>query len=156
MAVDMTLASALQRARVHQLNQRRIEELTAEVLGLDGRVRDICEALEIGKRELEEIIVEGETRIEAIAKAKAASLPYPELLAYAQSLSTFSSAPPNMPDPGPGQPPPPLFFPPFPNEEKMHRGRLNAEAPLGYLGETHPVGKGIYFHPIPSNIQKFR
>ena len=42
----------------------------------------------------------------------------------------------------PGQPPPPLFFPPFPNEEKMRRGRLNAEAPLGNLGETHSVGRG--------------
>ena len=40
-----------------------------------------------------------------------------------------------------GQPPPPLFFPPFPNEEKMRRGRLNAEAPLGLLGETHSVGR---------------
>jgi len=74
----------------------------------------------------------------------AASLPYPELLAYAQSLSSFTSAPPNMPDLMlPGQPPPPLFFPPFPNEEKMRRGRLNAEAPLGPLGETHSVGKGM-------------
>ena len=42
----------------------------------------------------------------------------------------------------PGQPPPPLFFPPFPNEEKMRRGRLNEEAPLGQLGETHSVGRG--------------
>lgn len=42
----------------------------------------------------------------------------------------------------PGQPPPPLFFPPFPNEEKMRRGRLNAEAPLGLIGETHSVGRG--------------
>jgi hypothetical protein len=71
-----------------------------------------------------------------------ASIPYPELLAYAQSLSAFTSAPPNMSDHAlPGQPPPPLFFPPFPNEEKMRRGRLNAEAPLGLLGETHSVGR---------------
>lgn len=44
-------------------------------------------------------------------------------------------------DTGPGQPPPPLFFPPFPNEEKMRKGRLNEEAPLGLLGETHSVGR---------------
>jgi mediator of RNA polymerase II transcription subunit 4 len=44
----------------------------------------------------------------------------------------------------PGQNPPPLFFPPFPNEEKMRRGRLNAEAPLGLLGETHSVGRRKY------------
>lgn len=44
----------------------------------------------------------------------------------------------------PGQPPPPLFFPPFPNEEKMRKGRLNAEAPLGLLGETHTVGRRMW------------
>ena len=70
-----------------------------------------------------------------------AALPYPELLTYAQNISAFTSAPPNMPEMVPGQPPPPLFFPPFPNEERMRRGRLNAEAPLGILGETHSVGR---------------
>lgn len=79
-------------------------------------------------------------------KIHPAALPYPELLAYAQSLSAFTSAPPNMPDmTAPGQPPPPLFFPPFPNEEKMRRGRLNAEAPLGMLGETHSVGQRKFY-----------
>jgi mediator of RNA polymerase II transcription subunit 4 len=77
-----------------------------------------------------------------VTSKHAASIPHPELLAYAQSLSAFTSAPPNMPDMSlPGQPPPPLFFPPFPNEEKMRKGRLNAEAPLGLLGETHSVGR---------------
>jgi len=46
-----------------------------------------------------------------------------------------------MPDDVSGQPPPPLFFPPFPNEEKMRRGRLNSEAPLGLAGEAHSVGR---------------
>ncbi|EPQ56591.1 hypothetical protein GLOTRDRAFT_39851 [Gloeophyllum trabeum ATCC 11539] len=98
--------------------------------------------MEVGRRELEKMIDEGDERIKEIEKAKEAAIPYPELLAYAQSLSAFTSAPPNMPDLTlPGQPPPPLFFPPFPNEEKMRRGRLNAEAPLGLLGETHSVGR---------------
>ena len=61
----------------------------------------------------------------------AGAIPYPELLAYAQSLSAFTSAPPNLPEVSlPGQPTPPLFFPPFPNEEKMRRGHLNSEEPL--------------------------
>lgn len=47
-----------------------------------------------------------------------------------------------MPELMPGQPPPPLFFPPFPNEEKMRRGHMNDEAPLAMLGETYEVGKG--------------
>ena len=56
----------------------------------------------------------------------------------------------------PGQPPPPLFFPPFPNEEKMRRGHLNAEAPLGLLGETHSVGrrKNIFTRIISCSYSK--
>lgn len=69
-----------------------------------------------------------------------AAIPYPELLAYAQSLSAFTSAPPGVTMPEPGAiGPVPLFFPPFPNEEKMRRGRLNVERPLGGLGESHSV-----------------
>ncbi|KZV99960.1 hypothetical protein EXIGLDRAFT_604951 [Exidia glandulosa HHB12029] len=76
-----------------------------------------------------------------LTPARLASIPYPELLAYAQTLSAFTSAPPGVSLPDGAAPPPPLFFPPFPNEEKMRRGRLNAEAPLGMLGETHTVGR---------------
>jgi mediator of RNA polymerase II transcription subunit 4 len=84
-----------------------------------------------------------------------ASLPYPELLAYAQKLSTFSSAPPNLPPElmapggvGLNGPMPPLFFPPFPNEEKMRRGKLNQEKPLEMLGEMHDIGgaQGMCVH----------
>jgi hypothetical protein len=35
----------------------------------------------------------------------------------------------------------PMFNPPFPNEEKMGRGRLRAQAPLGGVGETQPIGQ---------------
>ncbi|KAG6891247.1 hypothetical protein C0995_008499 [Termitomyces sp. Mi166 len=154
---DKALSSAVNLAHRHQIKQRRIDALEQEILELEARWRDIASALEGGKRELEEMIEEGEERNKAIELAKkgvsvmvvylqrmldwlSAAIPYPELLAYAQSISAFTSAPPNMPDLTlPGQPR--LFFPPFPNEEKMRRGRLNAEAPLGLLGETHSVGR---------------
>ena len=77
----------------------------------------------------------------------AGAIPYPELLAYAQSLSAFNSAPPNparhlitRPSANPLHP---LFSHPFPmpNEEKMRRGHLSSEEPLGPLGETHSVGR---------------
>ncbi|TBU47606.1 vitamin-D-receptor interacting mediator subunit 4-domain-containing protein [Dichomitus squalens] len=139
LSVDAQLAAAVQVARTHQVKQRRIEQLKGEVLDLDRHWREIVRALDEGRRELDAIVREGEERIKAIDEAKAAAIPYPELLAYAQSLSAFTSAPPNMPDLAPGQPPPPLFFPPFPNEEKMRRGHMNDEAPLGILGETHSV-----------------
>ncbi|TFY54018.1 hypothetical protein EVJ58_g9110 [Rhodofomes roseus] len=146
--VDAALAAAVQCARAHQVRQRRIEALKAEVLELESEWRSVVGALEEGRRELEGIVKEGEERLKAIEDAKKAAIPYPELLAYAQSLSSFTSAPPNMPDLTlPGQPPPPLFFPPFPNEEKMRRGHMNDEAPLGLLGETHSVGKAPTVQP---------
>ena len=159
---DKALASAMNLAYTHQIKQREIDTLEAEILDLEAQWREICTELSAGKVELEEIIEEGNERIKAIEEAKKglityplmnisnshlvqASIPYPELLSYAQSLSAFTSAPPNMPDLSlPGQPPPPLFFPPFPNEEKMRKGRLNAEAPLGQLGETHTVGRRMW------------
>lgn len=98
--------------------------------------------VQLSKRQRKVSIIPCFLLFKPILKSTLASIPYPELLAYAQSLSAFTSAPPNMPDLSqPGQLPPPLFFPPFPNEEKMRRGRLNAEAPLGILGETHSVGR---------------
>ncbi|TFK74954.1 hypothetical protein BDN72DRAFT_731927, partial [Pluteus cervinus] len=148
LACDQALATAVNLAQHHQVKQKKIEEIEKEILDLDTRWREICTELENGKKELEDMLTEGETRMKAIEDAKKASIPYPELLAYAQSLSAFTSAPPNMPDmTQPGQPPPPLFFPPFPNEEKMRRGRLNAEAPLGLLGETHSVGQAPMISP---------
>ncbi|KAI0773293.1 vitamin-D-receptor interacting mediator subunit 4-domain-containing protein [Trametes elegans] len=139
--VDAQLSDAIRLARAHQVKQRRIEQLKEEVLALDRAWRETVRTLDEGRRELDTLVREGEERIKAIEEAKAAAIPYPELLAYAQSLAAFTSAPPNMPDLAPGQPPPPLFFPPFPNEEKMRRGRMNDEVPLGMLGETHSVGK---------------
>ncbi|KAJ3517747.1 hypothetical protein NLJ89_g303 [Agrocybe chaxingu] len=151
---DRALASAINLAHVHQIKQRKIDALEAEILELDFQWRDVCHELARGKAELEELIEEGDERIKAIDEAKKASIPYPELLTYAQTLSAFTSAPPNMPDLSlPGQPPPPLFFPPFPNEEKMRRGRLNAEAPLGLLGETHSVGRAPTVSPKNEGVQ---
>ncbi|KAI0738589.1 vitamin-D-receptor interacting mediator subunit 4-domain-containing protein [Daedaleopsis nitida] len=144
LALDAQLAAAVQLATAHQVKQRRIEHLKEEVLDLDRRWRDIVRTLDEGRRELDAIVREGEERIKAIEEAKAAAIPYPELLAYAQSLSAFTSAPPNMPDLAPGQPPPPL----------MRRGHMNDEAPLGILGETHSVGKPPTISPtveLPSH-----
>nr|GAT55089.1 predicted protein [Mycena chlorophos] len=139
---DQALASAVNLAYAHQIKQRKIEALKEEILELDARWREICVELDKGKRELEQLIEEGDERIQSIEQAKQAAIPYPELLAYAQSLSSFTSAPPNMPDLSlPGQPQPPLFFPPFPTEEKLRRGKLENEAPLAILGEIHSVGR---------------
>ncbi|OJA21565.1 hypothetical protein AZE42_03248 [Rhizopogon vesiculosus] len=139
-AIDAQLQTALTTAAAHQRRQARIVALQQELGEIDAQWHAVCEALEEGRKALEDIVREGDERIECIRKAKEAAIPYPELLAYAQSLSAFTSAPPGVTMPEPGAVGPvPLFFPPFPNEEKMRRGRLNVERPLGGLEETHSV-----------------
>ncbi|KAI0251766.1 hypothetical protein BJV78DRAFT_1275226 [Lactifluus subvellereus] len=126
---DAALAAAVQLAHVHQKKQQRIEALKADVLTLEDSWCTIIVQLEEGRRDLEAIIAEGDARLDAIEQAKAE----PKRVYF---------RPTNLPDLSlPGQPPPPLFFPPFPNEEKMRRGHLNTEEPLGPLGETHSVGR---------------
>lgn len=71
LAVNATLASAVQLARRHQVKQRAIERLKSEVLALDTRWREIVCALEQGTRELAALVKEGDERIKAIEDAQA-------------------------------------------------------------------------------------
>lgn len=68
--VDAVLADAVQRARAHQVRQRRIEALKADILELEDEWRGVVESLEEGRRELEGIVKEGEERLKAIEDAK--------------------------------------------------------------------------------------
>jgi len=140
---DTRIAAAVRVARIHQVKNQRIEELKQEVLDLESKLRQLFKELERGRLDLEEMLDEADTRLEGIETSEQKAVSYTDLLTYASRLSAFTSAPPNMPDLAPGQPPPPLFFPPFPNEEKMRRGRLNDEAPLGQgiLGEARSMGR---------------
>ncbi|KAF8202214.1 vitamin-D-receptor interacting mediator subunit 4-domain-containing protein [Pholiota molesta] len=133
---DKALASAINLAHLHQIKQRKIDALEAEILDLDAQWREICVELSTGKAELEELIEEGDQRIKAIDEAKKASIPYPELLAYAQSLSAFTSAPPNMPDLTlPGQPPHHSFSRLFPMKRRCAVVDLMRKRPLDYWGK---------------------
>ncbi|KAJ8470008.1 hypothetical protein ONZ45_g16697 [Pleurotus djamor] len=115
LACDQAISDALSTAHLHQIKQRRIEALKQEIVEMDATWKDICIELETGKRELEELLKESDERLEAIEKAKTASVPYPELLAYAQRLSAFTAAPPNLTEENLlSQQPGPLFFPPLP------------------------------------------
>lgn len=171
LSAEAALAGALVQTAAHQRRQNYINKLVSDIGQLDSRWREIIAGIEKGRKELEILVREGEERREGIRKAKegeplplrtssymekcpTAAIPYPELLAYAQSISAFTSAPPNMPDPNAPLStmhgaPVPLFFPPFPNEEKMRRGRLNVEKPLGGLGESHSVKRESYSSLFP-------
>jgi mediator of RNA polymerase II transcription subunit 4 len=67
---DQALADALQLAHVHQIKQNKIESLKDEFLILQQKWREICAEMEMGKRDLEMMIREGEQRISAINDAK--------------------------------------------------------------------------------------
>lgn len=67
---DKALASAISLAHIHQLKQRRIDALEAEILDLDAQWREICGELAASKAELEEMIEEGDGHIKAIDDAK--------------------------------------------------------------------------------------
>ena len=52
------------------MGQRKVEALEVEILQLESRTREVCIELEAGKKELEDMIAEGEERIKSIEKAK--------------------------------------------------------------------------------------
>ncbi|QRV88917.1 hypothetical protein RhiJN_16935 [Ceratobasidium sp. AG-Ba] len=129
LATDAVLAKALATAREHQKNQKIIESLSEEILGLDAKLRGVWTSLDEAHKELGVIVEEGEVRLKEIEAASKGAVPYQQLLDYASILSGFTSAPPTSKGPiGPDQPAPPSTRPPFPNEEMMRAGRL-AERP---------------------------
>ena len=71
---DQALVSAINLAHIHQIKQRKIDSLEAEILALECEWREICKELAQGKTELEELVEEGEARIKAIEQAKKGSL----------------------------------------------------------------------------------
>jgi mediator of RNA polymerase II transcription subunit 4 len=70
LACDEALSSAISLARKHQIRQRRINALEKEILDSDARWREIVLELESGRKELGQVIDEGEERIRAIDQAK--------------------------------------------------------------------------------------
>jgi len=69
LACDASIAASLEKARVHQIKQKKIERLKQEILSLDTRLVEIWKELEAGKRELAQIVEEGDQRIAAMNKA---------------------------------------------------------------------------------------
>ena len=69
-ACDEALSSAINLARKHQIRQRKINALEKEILESESQWREIVLGLENGRKELEQVIDEGEERIKAIEQAK--------------------------------------------------------------------------------------
>ncbi|KAG9118655.1 hypothetical protein FRC07_006726 [Ceratobasidium sp. 392] len=137
---DAALAKALATAREHQKNQKLIESLSEEILGLDSKLRDVWTSLDEAHKELGVIVEEGEVRLKEIEAASKGAVPYQQLLDYASILSGFTSAPPTSNGPiDADQPAPHWIKPPFPNEEKMRAGRLAERPALERVNLKEPV-----------------
>lgn len=141
--VDEQLAHELRRAKTHEANQRRIEELEGELGRYELAWRDEVEMLERERNCLAKFVDRGRRESDRIAKAKRAALTPSTVLAYARLLAPYTSAPPRSgvadAKPAAGLADLPLgALLPYPTEEVMRRGRL-AFAQVGDLGETRDV-----------------
>lgn len=146
---EAALAEALNQARLHQIKQRRIEQLKEDIVALDWRLNDICQKLKEDKSELEEIIREAEVRVKAIDRTEKASIPADYILAYAQNLTNHTSAPLMDTNPSPDQMAPPAFRPPYPDDAILRLGSLGRSG----ARLTEPVGEArIVGEPAPSPL----
>ncbi|KAG8964930.1 hypothetical protein FRC05_003536 [Tulasnella sp. 425] len=137
---EVALAEALNQARLHQIKQRRIEQLKEDIVALDWRLNDICEKLKEDKSALEEIIREAEVRVKAIDRTEKA---------YAQNLTNHTSAPLMDTNPSPDQMAPPAFRPPYPDDAILRLGSLGRSG----ARLTEPVGEArIVGEPAPSPL----
>lgn len=86
---EAALAEALNQSRLHQIKQRRIEQLKEDIVALDWRLNDICEKLKEDKSELEEIIREAEVRVKAIDRTEKGNVETPPFFLRATFLPFF-------------------------------------------------------------------
>ncbi|KAG8942068.1 hypothetical protein FRC04_003871 [Tulasnella sp. 424] len=125
---EVALAEALNQARLHQIKQRRIEQLKEDIVALDWRLNDICEKLKEDKSALEEIIREAEVRVKAIDRTEKDQMA------------------------------PPAFRPPYPDDAILRLGSLGRSGarltePVGearIVGEPAPSPLGPARAPAPS------
>ncbi|KAL7009174.1 hypothetical protein EMMF5_001372 [Cystobasidiomycetes sp. EMM_F5] len=138
--LDERLAILLDKAGQHVRNQRRIEQLEAQLEVYEKEWASEVIQLENNRVLLEKLLTQGAKEREAIQQAEKAQLTPSTILSYARLLAPFTSAPPrsilpegnqaaSLADLGPGA------ILPYPTEEVMRRGRL-AFAEVGEIGET--------------------
>ncbi|PWY98085.1 hypothetical protein BCV70DRAFT_202260 [Testicularia cyperi] len=92
--VDRLLQSRIETARQHSVNQARIEELKARAKARDRRAKQAILELHSMDNELEDLIKLADQEISSIDRAEKSPLGHSTLLAYAQRLARYTSAPP--------------------------------------------------------------
>ncbi|TKY88914.1 hypothetical protein EX895_002155 [Sporisorium graminicola] len=92
--VDQLLASRIQVAHQHAINQSRIERLQAQAKRKDRETRRAILELSQIQSELSEITRLSEDEVASIERAEKQPIGHATLLAYAQRLARYTSAPP--------------------------------------------------------------
>ncbi|KAF9177686.1 hypothetical protein BGZ51_008465 [Haplosporangium sp. Z 767] len=121
--LDATLMGAVEKIESHQIQQRRIRQVQQEIEEQNKAIMTVIQNLRDAKQVLESDLENLEEKRAASAEARLAEVSVSEIVAYANRLSNYTSAPPNFNPSDPNQP----FEPPYPREVNMRAGILNQQ-----------------------------
>ncbi|KAG0209412.1 hypothetical protein BGX33_005523 [Mortierella sp. NVP41] len=145
--LDATLMGNVDKIEQHQIQQRKILQVRKEIEGVDKAIMTVIQTLRDAKQVLEASLEDQDEKLTASADARSAEISVSEIVAYANRLGNYTSAPPNFNPADPNQP----FEPPYPREVSMRAGILNqqhvpAAALVSLDGGVMP---GMAGQPIP-------
>ncbi|KAG0287509.1 hypothetical protein BGZ98_004620 [Dissophora globulifera] len=145
--LDSTLMGAVEKIELHQRQQQRIRQVREEIEDQNKAIMAVVQNLIDAKKTLEASLEDQDQKQAVSADARSAQVSVSEIVAYANRLSNYTSAPPNFNPQDPNHP----FEPPYPREVSMRAGILNqqhiAAAALvsldggfmpGYIGQAVP------------------
>ncbi|KAF9995283.1 hypothetical protein BGZ80_007066 [Entomortierella chlamydospora] len=121
--LDSTLMGAVEKIELHQKQQRKIRQVRLEIEEQNKAIMSVIQSLRDAKLVLEANLEDLEERRAITADARSAEVSVAEIVAYANRLSNYTSAPPNFNPSDPNHP----FEPPYPREVSMRAGILNQQ-----------------------------
>ncbi|KAF9940814.1 hypothetical protein BGZ67_006664 [Mortierella alpina] len=121
--LDSTLMGAVEKIEAHQIQQRKIRQVRQEIDEQNKAIMTVIQTLREAKQVLESNLENLEEKRAASAEARSAEVSVGEIVAYANRLSNYTSAPPNFNPSDPNQ----TFEPPYPREVNMRAGILNLQ-----------------------------
>ncbi|KAF9944898.1 hypothetical protein BGZ72_001856 [Mortierella alpina] len=121
--LDSTLMGAVEKIEAHQIQQRKIRQVRQEIDEQNKAIMTVIQTLREAKQVLESNLENLEEKRAASAEARSAEVSVGEIVAYANRLSNYTSAPPNFNPSDPNQ----NFEPPYPREINMRAGILNQQ-----------------------------
>ncbi|KAF9107890.1 hypothetical protein BGX27_008554 [Mortierella sp. AM989] len=121
--LDSTLMGAVEKIEIHQKQQRKIQQVRLEIEEQNKAIMKVIQNLRDAKQVLEGNLEDLEEKRAITADARSAEISVSEIVAYANRLSNYTSAPPNFNPSDPNHP----FEPPYPREVSMRAGILNQQ-----------------------------